>query len=145
MLFRSGPEAGFHEIANGLPGLETRLPLMFDAMVSKGRGGPETFAQLTATAAAKIYGLPNKGMLAPGMEADITIWDPNKVRVYAENDLHDNVGYNPWVGREIQGWPTNVWLRGQQIVENGTCIAATGYGRKIDRPALTVPTTTPLN
>ena len=139
----AGPDAGFHEIANGLPGLEARLPLMFDAMVSGGRGGPEGFARLTASAPAEIYGLPQKGALAPGMHADITLWDPEKTTTYRENDLHDNVGYNPWVGRTIKGWPTDVWLRGNHIVQGGTFVANPGSGRKINRPNLAVTPTPP--
>ena len=139
----AGPDAGFADIANGLPGLETRLALMFDAMVSQGRGGPESFARLTATAAADIYGLPNKGRLAIGMDADITLWDPDKSTTYGANDLHDNVGYNPWEGRTIKGWPTDVWLRGNHIVQDGILNALPGSGAKIDRPALAVSQTEP--
>ncbi|SIT79290.1 dihydropyrimidinase [Yoonia rosea] len=139
----AGPDAGFHEIANGLPGLETRLPLMFDAMVSQGRGGPAAFARLTATAAAEIYGLPQKGALAVGMHADITLWDPEKTVTYGANDLHDNVGYNPWVGRTVTGWPTDVWLRGKRIVTDGALTTTPGTGRKIDRPTLAVTPTAP--
>ncbi len=139
----AGPHAGFHEIANGLPGLETRLPLMFDAMVSKGRGGPEGFARLTSAAPAEIYGLPKKGTLAPGMHADITLWDPEKTVTYAENDLYDNVGYNPWVGRTIKGYPTDVWLRGTHIVQNGAFKGTPGTGQKINRPTLAVTPTPP--
>ncbi len=138
-----GPDAAFHNIANGLPGLETRLPLMFNAMVSQGRGGAEAFAKLTSTAPAEIYGLQNKGRLAPGMDADITLWDPDKIVTYGEDDLHDNVGYNPWVGRTITGWPTDVWLRGNNIVQNGTCSATPGSGAWINRPALATPPTQP--
>jgi dihydropyrimidinase len=139
----AGPAAGFHEIANGLPGLETRLPLMFDAMVSQGRGGPEGFARLTASAPAEIYGLPKKGTLAAGMHADITLWDPDKTVTYGANDLHDNVGYNPWVGRTITGWPTDVWLRGDRIVTDGRLTTTPGTGRKIDRPTIAVAPTAP--
>ena len=139
----AGPGAGFHEIANGLPGLETRLPLMFNAMISQGRGGPEAFAKLTATAPAQIYGLPNKGALVPGMDADITLWDPDKSVTYGENDLHDNVGYNPWVGRTVTGWPTDVWLRSAHIVQGGNFTATPGTGRKINRPTLAVTPTSP--
>jgi dihydropyrimidinase len=141
----AGPDATFAQIANGLPGLETRLPLMFDAMVSKGRGGPEAFARLTATNAADIYGLPMKGRLSAGMDADITLWDPTLCHTYGADDLHDNVGYNPWEGHTITGWPTDVWLRGAHIIQNGACKAAAGSGRKINRPALAVSPTTPQN
>ncbi|MEM9787736.1 MAG: dihydropyrimidinase [Pseudomonadota bacterium] len=140
----AGPNPGFHEIANGLPGLETRLPLMFDATVSQGRGGPEAFARLTATAPAQIYGLPRKGTLATGMDADIVLWDPEKTATYVENDLHDNVGYNPWVGRMIKGWPTDVFLRGNHLVADGRFTGAPGSGRKINRTTLAVSTTEPV-
>ena len=131
----AGPDARFDQIANGLPGLETRGPLMFDAMVSRDKGGPEAFARLTATRAADIYGLENKGRLAVGMDADITLWDPERRVTYAEDDLHDNVGYNPWAGRSVKGWPTDVWLRGHQIVRDGTFTATPGRGQWIARPA----------
>jgi len=139
----AGPNAAFQDIANGLPGLETRLPLLFDAIISKGRGTPQEFAQLTATAPADVYGLPKKGRLEVGMHADITLWDPKKSITYGENDLHDNVGYNPWVGRTVTGWPTDVWLRGQHIVRDGSFSANPGSGAWIDRPALATPPTRP--
>jgi dihydropyrimidinase len=139
----AGSEAGFHQIANGLPGLETRLPLMFDAMISQGRGGPEAFAKYTATAPAEIYGLPNKGALAVGYDADITIWDPGKSVTYGANDLHDNVDYNPWVGRTITGWPTDVYLRGKPLVQKGVFKGIPGCGQKIDRPTFAVQPTQP--
>ena len=69
----------FKQIANGLPGIEARLPLLFDAMVSKGRLGLRKFVELTATAPAKIYNLhPRKGSIAIGADADLVIWDPKR-------------------------------------------------------------------
>jgi len=132
----AGRNAGFHEIANGLPGLETRLPLMFDAMVSKGQFGPAAFVQKTATAPAQLYGLPNKGAIAEGKDADLVIWDPKKKVTYSANDLHDNVGYNPWEGRTITGWPEHVILRGETIVQNGKFFGTPGSGQWINRPKL---------
>ncbi len=132
----AGPNARFDQIANGLPGLETRLPLMFDAIVSGGKGGPEAFAQITSTRAAEIYGLQKKGRLAVGMDADITLWDPDRTVTYGDDDLHDNVGYNPWVGRTVKGWPSDVWLRGYHIVQGGAFTATPGSGQWIDRPEI---------
>ena len=72
-----GADAHFKEIANGMPGLELRLPVLFDAMVSRGRLGLEKFVELTATAPARLYGLhERKGSIAVGADADIAIWDP---------------------------------------------------------------------
>ena len=125
----AGPDAGFHQIANGLPGLETRLPLMFDAMVSHGRGGPEAFARLTAEAPARLHGLTAKGRLAVGMDADVVIWDGDRQVTYGEDDLHDNVGYNPWAGTTVQGWPDTVILRGEVLVADGAFHGTPGCGR----------------
>mmetsp|Transcript_7172 Transcript_7172/g.11834 ORF Transcript_7172/g.11834 Transcript_7172/m.11834 type:complete len:469 (-) Transcript_7172:420-1826(-) len=134
----AGPDAPFHQIANGLPGLETRLPLMFDAMVSRGSAGPEAFARITATQPAQLYGLETKGAIAPGMDADLVLWDPEKTVTYGADDLHDNVGYNPWEGRTVQGWPMQVFLRGGSVMEDGAFLGTAGAGQWIDRPRLTV-------
>lgn len=129
----NGPDAPFQDIANGLPGLEARLPLMFDAMVSRGKGGVEAFARITAEAPARLYGLNTKGRIAPGYDADLVIWNPDRTHTYGDNDLHDNVGYNPWAGTTVRGWPETVILRGEPIVENGTIVAQPGNGQWLRR------------
>ena len=63
---------------------------------------------------------------------------PDKTATYAANDLHDNVGYNPWEGRQIKGWPEQVMLRGQMLVDGGTFLGTPGSGQWINRPELTV-------
>lgn len=132
----AGPGAGFHQMANGLPGLETRLPILFDAMVSRGTAGPETFAGITATRPAQLFGLQDKGAIAEGMDADFAIWDTKKTVTFGANDLHDNVGYNPWEGRTITGWPQHVFLRGRHLVRDGAFLGTPGDGKWIDRPEL---------
>lgn len=132
----AGPEPSFDKIANGQPGLELRLPLLFDAMVTRGRGGAEKFVELTSTTPARLYGLTGKGDIAPGYDADLVIWDPAREHTYGANDLHDNVGYNPFAGRTITGYPERVLLRGAEIASGGALHAAPGFGRWIDRPAL---------
>ena len=99
----AGPDPDFSQIANGLPGLETRLPLLFNAMVTQGRGGPLAFAEVTAQTPARLYGLSGKGAIVTGMDADLVVWNPETERTYGTNDLHDNVGYNPWAGARAAG------------------------------------------
>ncbi|WP_262268652.1 dihydropyrimidinase [Microvirga yunnanensis] len=126
----AGADADFKQIANGLPGLETRLPLLFDAMVSRGRSSLEKFVELTATAPARIYGLhPRKGAIAVGADADVAIWDPDREVVLTDDGLHDNVGYNPFAGRRLKGWPETVLRRGETLIADGTLKAAPGSGR----------------
>ena len=112
-----GPDPSFKEIANGMPGLELRLPVLFDAMVSKGRLGLERFVELTAAAPARIYGLhPKKGTLAIGADADLAIWDPEKRVEIAQGPRRDGSGYTPYAGFALEGWPMTVLLRGRVIV-----------------------------
>lgn len=129
-----GAGASFKEIANGMPGLELRLPVLFDAMVSRGRLGLERFVELTATAPARLFGLhPKKGELAPGADADITIWDPAREVTIEQGPRHDRAGYTPFAGRTVTGWPVTVLRRGEVIVDEGALSAAPGSGRFLPR------------
>ncbi len=131
---RTGANPNFKQVANGLPGLEVRLPLLFDAMVSKGRLGLSKFVELTSTAPARIYNLmPKKGAITIGADADIAIWDPNRVVTLSDGNVHDKTGYTPFAGRTLKGWPVTVLRRGQVIVEGGLCTATAGSGRFLPR------------
>ncbi len=131
---RAGPNPDFKQIANGLPGLEVRMPLLFDAMVSRGRLGLEKFVELTATAPARIYGLaPKKGMIAVGSDADIVLWDPDREVELTDAMMHDKTGFTPYAGRRVRGWPDTVLRRGAVIVENGHLHAVAGTGQFLPR------------
>jgi len=130
----AGPEPTFKQIANGVPGIELRLPLLFSEGVGKGRIDVNRFVALTATNAAKIYGLyPQKGTIAVGADADIAIWDPDKQVTVTYDILHDNVGYTPYEGQQLTGWPELVLSRGRIAVEDGTLNLARGSGRFLAR------------
>lgn len=136
--FAAGPDPDFKQIANGLPGLELRLPLMFDAMVSRRRpefAGREieAFVDLTATRPAQIYNLASKGAIQPGMDADIAIWDPLRKVTIRQKNMHDNMDFTPFEGREVTGWPVRVLSRGQEVVRDGTCLGTPGKGRLLRR------------
>jgi dihydropyrimidinase len=132
----AGPKPNFKQIANGMPGLETRLPLLFDAMVTQGRLGLEKFVALTATEPARIYGLhPRKGDIVVGGDADIAIWDPGREVTLGVAIMHDRTGYTPYEDRTVTGWPVVVISRGRPIVENNALVAAAGSGRFIPREA----------
>jgi dihydropyrimidinase len=131
-----GASANFKQIPNGMPGLQARLPLLFDAMVSKGRFGPNKFVEWTATAPARMYGLSSrKGSIGIGADGDIAIWDPDKEVTFADRDVVDGAGYTPYAGRTVRGWPTIVLRRGEVITENGRCLAAAGSGEFLARTA----------
>jgi dihydropyrimidinase len=131
---RAGKNPNFRQVANGLPGLEVRLPLLFDAMVSKGRLGLEKFVDLTATAPAKIYNLhPRKGSIAVGADADIAIWDPAREITLSEAMMHDLAGYTPYAGRSLRGWPVTVLSRGRIVIADGRRLTEPGSGRFLVR------------
>jgi dihydropyrimidinase len=110
------------------------LPLLFDAMVSKGRLGLQKFVELTATAPAKIYNLhPRKGSIAIGADADIAIWDPAHEVKLSDSMMHDLAGYTPYAGRTLRGWPVTVLSRGRVIVADGKRLAEPGSGRFLAR------------
>ncbi|SME92591.1 dihydropyrimidinase [Tistlia consotensis] len=130
----AGPDAPFHKIANGLPGIELRMPLLFSEGVRKGRIDLQRFVELTSTNAARLYGLfPRKGTIAIGGDADLAIWEPEK-RVEVQWELlHDRVGYTPYAGRQLTGWPTTVVNRGRVVVDGGRLLAERGSGRFVPR------------
>ncbi len=128
-----GPNPGFHEIANGMPGIELRLPLLFDAMVARGRLELVDFVRLTATAPARLYNLPAKGDLAPGMDADIVVWDPEAEWEIPEGPRWDNAGYTPYAGRRVRGRILQVYRRGELVVADGKVRAQPGSGRFLPR------------
>jgi dihydropyrimidinase len=127
---RAGRNAPFRKVSNGIPGLETRMPLLFSEGVVKGRIDLPRFVALTATNSAQLYGLaPRKGAIAIGADADLAIWDPEKRVTIRNADLHHNVDYTPYEGTEVQGWPETVISRGHIVVEDGRLKAEPGRGR----------------
>jgi dihydropyrimidinase len=124
-----GDKTTFKEIANGVPGIELRLPLLFSEGVGQRRLDLNAFVALTATNHAKLYGLyPKKGTIAVGSDADIAVWDPERETTITAGMLHDNVGYTPYEGRRLRGWPVTVLSRGRIVVEDGKLTAERGSG-----------------
>ncbi len=131
---KAGPGASFKQIANGVPGIELRLPLLFSEGVLGGRIDIHRFVALTATNVAKLYGLhPRKGTIAVGGDADIAIWDPERQVTVTWDMLHDAVGYTPSEGRRITGWPVTVLSRGRVAVRDGELKVARGSGEFLAR------------
>ncbi len=125
-----GDATTFKQMANGLPGIELRMPLLFSEGVRTGRMSIEQFVNLTATNHAVMYGLyPRKGVIRVGSDADFAVWDPELSKTVRWDMLHDNVGYTPYEGREVIGWPVAVFNRGRAVVEHGELRARAGDGQ----------------
>ena len=130
----AGSNPPFNRIANGLPGIEMRAPLLFSEGVNKGRISLNNFVALTATNAARIFGMNDrKGAIAIGYDADIAIWDSQKQTTVTASGMHDNMDYTPFEGMELTGWPITVINRGRVIVDGGELKASAGDGEFIAR------------
>jgi dihydropyrimidinase len=126
----------FAAIPNGMPGIETRLYLLWDGGVRTGRISMNRFVEITSTAPAKIFGLyPHKGTLAVGADADLVVWDPNKKHVLSQKTLHMRVDYSPYEGQEVTGAPAYVLSHGEVIVDHFKYVGKKGDGRFVKRAA----------
>jgi len=138
----AGGNAAFNQVPNGIPGLETRLPLLFSEGVMKGRIDINSFVALTSTNVAKIYGLyPRKGTIAVGADADLVIWnDRQKLRI-TNAMLHHNVDYTPYEGRTLSAWPEITLSRGEVVWRDNQPQGSPGRGRflRCERPVPAKP------
>jgi dihydropyrimidinase len=124
----------FNVVPNGGPGIENRLHMLHQFGVRTGRLTMNRFVELTSTNVAKYFGLyPRKGTIAPGSDADIVVWDPEKRLTISAQTHHSNVNYNLFEGTEVVGAPEVVLVRGQVIVENDQLVAQPGAGRFVKR------------
>lgn len=122
--------ASFVDIPNGCAGCEARVPLMFHEGVLKRGLSLHRFVELIATNPAKIHGLyPKKGVIAPGSDADIVVFDPDKKHSLNAKDLHEGTDVSAYEGMEVTGWPTVTILRGKVIVENEKFLGTCGQGQ----------------
>jgi dihydropyrimidinase len=119
----------FRWVPNGIPGVETRLPILFSEGVVKGRITLNQFVALSSTNHAKMYGLhPRKGTIAIGSDADIAIWNPTRTARITATDLHHGSDYTPYEGMEITGWPVTTIVRGHTVVRDGELVGDMGHG-----------------
>jgi dihydropyrimidinase len=130
---RDGGFADFTEIPGGLPGIETRLTLVWQG-VRAGRITVADWVRLCAEAPASTFGLfPRKGCLRPGADADIVVWDPERPQPLDANALHMRTDHSPYGGRVVRGWPQLVLSRGRVVARDGRFEGEPGWGRYVER------------
>jgi dihydropyrimidinase len=124
----------FRKVPNGLPGVEERVDLIHHGGVVGGRMTPERWVEVCSTAPARMFGLAGrKGVIAPGADADILIYDPERRHVLSAATHHMNVDYSCYEGLEVQGGSDIVLSRGTVIVEDGHYTGSRGDGRFLKR------------
>ena len=124
-----GQEVPFRHIPNGIPGIETRLPLLYSEGVLGGRLTLQKFVELTATHPARAYGLhPRKGTIAIGADADLVVWGEGE-RVLRNADLHHAVDYTPYEGMTLRAWPALTLAGGEVMWDGAQFHPRAGRGR----------------
>lgn len=128
-----GEEVAFRHIPNGIPGIETRLPLLFSHGVLDGRITINRFVELTSTNPAKAYGLhPRKGTIAVGADADLVVWGTTP-RAIRNADLHHAVDYTPYEGIDVKAWPAVTLARGEVVWDGERFHPRAGKGQFLRR------------
>jgi dihydropyrimidinase len=127
-------EKDFSKIPNGHPAIENRMELLYSEGVAKGKISLNKYVEVACTNPAKIFGMfPRKGTIAPGSDADIVIFDPNKTHTLSAKTHHMKVDYSGYEGWEVTGKVKTVLLRGEVAIDNGECKVQKGFGKFIKR------------
>ena len=139
--------APFNEISNGAPGIETLLAILYSEGVARDRITPEGIGpgrltvermiDLLATTPARRFGLPTKGAIEVGRDADIVLFDPAARRTIRATDLHHTSDYTPYEGLSVQGAVRDVFVRGNAVIRSGAFVGRRGNGRYVERLRVT--------
>jgi dihydropyrimidinase len=107
--------------------------------VRTGKLTPSEFVAVTSTNTARIFNIhPKKGTIAPGSDADIVVWDPEKRRTISASTHHQNIDFNIYEGMEVIGNPARTYVRGSLAWDGTNLHTQRGFGRYIDRPCHSV-------
>jgi dihydropyrimidinase len=125
----------FRKIPNGTNGVEDRMVVLWHHGVRTGRLTPGEFVAVTSANAAKIFNMyPKKGTIAPGSDADIVVWDPNKSRTISAKTHHQNIDFNIYEGMTVVGNAAVTLSRGRVLWEKDQLSTEKGTGKHVDRP-----------
>lgn len=125
----------FSKIPNGLPGVEHRPALIYSELVAKKLIGPGDMCRMLSENPARRCGLyPRKGVIRPGADADLVIWERDRRWVLRASGQQMKADYSPWEGFEITGGPREVLLRGETVAKDGAVSGPSGRYLKRDRP-----------
>ena len=135
--FKEQKELGvgnFSKIPNGIGSVEHRMDLIYQGVV-EGRISVERWVELCSTTPARMFGLyGRKGVIAPGADADIVIYDPaGHTSIGLEKTHHMNMDHSAWEGYEIDGKVDTVISRGLVVVANDEFRGHTGHGKYVPR------------
>jgi len=123
----------FADVANGITGIEFRLPLLYTLGVEAGRISINRFVEVFSSRAAELFGFTRKGRIAPGYDADLVILNTTDRKLITPEADYGEIGYNPYSGLELTGFPTMTIYRGRPVVRDGVFLGQEGQGSFIER------------
>jgi dihydropyrimidinase len=123
----------FRKVPNGLPGVENRVDLLHSGGVVTGRLSPNRWVEVISTAPARMFGLPQKGAVAVGLDADLVVYNPTRSHVISAATHHMDVDYSCYEGREVTGGADVVLSRGKIVVDGDEWLGARGDGQFLKR------------
>ncbi|MGH2456836.1 MAG: amidohydrolase family protein, partial [Candidatus Limnocylindria bacterium] len=127
------PAPPFPQVSNGAPGIETLLAVMHSHGPAAGRISLERMVDVLATTPARLFGLPSKGAVEVGRDADLVIFDPSATRTIRQAELHHTSDFTPYEGMAVRGAVRSVLLRGEHVVRDGLHVGRRGRGRFLER------------
>jgi dihydropyrimidinase len=127
------PAPPFPLISNGAPGIETLLSMVYAEGVGRGRIAIERMVDLLATTPARLFGLPTKGAIEVGRDADLVLYDPAGNRQIRQADLHHTSDFTPYEGMTVPGRIRTVLSRGRPVIRDGVFVGSRGSGRFTER------------
>lgn len=129
-------DGDFWQVHFGIPGVETTLALMLNA-VNKGNLTLQRLAEILAETPARLYGLyPRKGTLQVGSDADVTIVDLSKERTLTDEAIVSKAGWTPYAGRSVKGQAVMTFVRGRLVAEDEKVVGEPGWGRFVTREGI---------
>jgi dihydropyrimidinase len=132
----AGLAAGFHKIPGGVPSIEMRMASLYSEGVRGGHISAGRWVDICCTTPARLHGFDRKGVIAPGYDADIVIFDPEAEQTLSAETLHEECGWTPYEGMKLNGKVETTILRGEPVVEKGEFVGAAGMGRYMFRSGI---------
>jgi dihydropyrimidinase len=123
----------FDLISNGAPGIETLLGNVYGQGVARGRLTVERMVDVLSTTPARLFGMPSKGAIEPGRDADVVLFDPQERRTVTQAELHHTSDFTPYEGLATSGMVRSTIVRGEFVIRDGHFVGRRGYGQFVER------------
>jgi dihydropyrimidinase len=130
---KRGWDECFDQVSNGAPGIETLLTNVYGEGVARSRMSIQRMVDVLSTTPARLFGMPHKGAIEVGRDADLVLFDPQERRTITQSVLHHISDFTPYEGLATSGLVRSTIVRGEFVVRDGHFVGRRGYGRFQER------------